>query len=91
MVITTQSPPGYSTSSSFTTYVTYHMHSVVKISIYIIKKLEKSTGYGIINKIIKISQIYTRKKIPISLSKIGKILLGNKTLAIKEKHRLCML
>lgn len=67
------------------------MHSVVKISIYIIKKLEKSTGYGIINKIIKISQIYTRKKIPISLSKIGKILLGNKTLAIKEKHRLCML
>jgi len=38
MVVTTQSPPGYSTSSSFTTYVTYHMHSIVKI---LISKKEK--------------------------------------------------
>jgi len=60
------------------------MHSVVKISIYKKEKKKKSTGYCIIKKIIKISQIYTRKKTPISLSKIHKILLGNKTLAIKK-------
>jgi hypothetical protein len=62
------------------------MHSAVKISIRIlINKNRKMHWLWHYQKHkIKISQIYTRKKIPISLSKIGKILLGNKTLAIKK-------
>jgi hypothetical protein len=72
MVVITQSPPGYSTPSSLTTYVTYHMHSLVKISIYKKEKGKKALVIALSKKLSKLVKFTLEKKSKFLCQKLTK-------------------